>query len=31
MYRMFNNEQAYLKSSDYNTVVELLYSLSRGR
>ena len=28
---MFNNGQAYLKSSDYNTVVELLYNLSRGR
>ena len=28
---MFNNEQSYLKSSDYNTVVELLYNLSRGR
>ena len=28
---MFNNEQAYLKSSDYNIVVELLYNLSRGR
>ena len=28
---MFNNEQAYLKSSDYNTVLALLYNLSRGR
>lgn len=28
---MFNNKQAYLKSSDYNTVVELLYNLSAGR
>lgn len=28
---MFNNKQAYLKSSDYNAVVELLYNLSRGR
>ena len=28
---MFNNGQSYLKSSDYNTVVELLYNLSRGR
>ena len=28
---MFNNEQAYLKSSDYNTVIKLLYNLSRGR
>ena len=28
---MFNNGQAYLKSSDYNTVLELLYNLSRGR
>ena len=28
---MFNQSAAYLKSSDYNTVVELLYNLSRGR
>lgn len=28
---MFNKKQAYLKSSDYNTVVELLYNLSKGR
>ena len=28
---MFNNGQAYLKSSDYNTVVELLYNISGGR
>ena len=28
---MFNQSDAYLKSSDYNTVVELLYNLSRGR
>ena len=27
---MFNNGQAYLKSSDYNTVLELLYNLSGG-
>lgn len=28
---MFNNKQSYLKSSDYNTVLELLYNLSGGR
>lgn len=28
---MFNQEPAYLKASDYNTVVELLYNLSAGR
>ena len=28
---MFNNEQAYLKSSDYGNIVETLYNLSRGR
>ena len=28
---MFNQSAAYLKASDYNTVVELLYNLSRGR
>ena len=28
---MFNNEQAYLKSSDDNTIAELLYNLSKGR
>ena len=28
---MFNQESAYLKASDYNTVVELLYNLSAGR
>ena len=28
---MFNQEPSYLKSSDYNTVVELLYNLSGGR
>ena len=28
---MLNQSAAYLKSSDYNTVVELLYNLSRGR
>ena len=28
---MFNQEPAYLKASDYNTIVELLYNLSRGR
>ena len=28
---MFNQSAAYLKSSDYGTIVELLYNLSRGR
>ena len=28
---MFNQEPAYLKASDYNTVVELLYNLSGSR
>ena len=28
---MFNQSTAYLKASDYNTVVELLYNLSKGR
>ena len=28
---MFNQEPSYLKASDYNTVVELLYNLSKGR
>ena len=28
---MSNQSAAYLKSSDYNTVVELLYNLSGGR
>ena len=28
---MFNQEPSYLKSSDYNTIVESLYTLSRGR
>lgn len=28
---MFNQSAAYLKSSDYNTIVELLYNLSAGR
>jgi len=28
---MFNQSAAYLKSSDYNTVVELLYNLSGSR
>ena len=28
---MFNQEPAYLKASDYNTVAELLYNLSAGR
>ena len=28
---MFNQEPSYLKASDYNTVVEMLYNLSRGR
>ena len=28
---MFNQSAAYLKASDYNTVVELLYNLSKGR
>ena len=28
---MFNQEPSYLKASDYNTVVELLYNLSVGR
>ena len=28
---MFNQTAAYLKSTDYNTVVELLYNLSGGR
>lgn len=29
--KMFNREPTYLKASDYNTVVELLYNLSTGR
>ena len=28
---MFNQEPSYLKASDYNTVVELLYNLSGSR
>ncbi len=28
---MFNQEPAYLKASDYNNVVKLLYNLSAGR
>ena len=28
---MFNQSAAYLKASDYNTTVELLYNLSKGR
>lgn len=28
---MFNQSAAYLKSSDYNTIAELLYNLSKGR
>ena len=28
---MFNQTSSYLKASDYNTVVELLYNLSTGR
>ena len=28
---MFNQSAVYLKSSDYNTIVEILYNLSRGR
>ena len=28
---MFNQSAVYLKASDYNTIVELLYNLSRGR
>ena len=28
---IFNQEPSYLKASDYNTVVELLYYLSAGR
>lgn len=28
---MFNQESSYLKASDYNTVVELLYNLSGSR
>ena len=28
---MFNQEPSYLKPSDYNTIVELLYNLSGGR
>ena len=28
---MFNQSAAYLKASDYNTVVELLYNLSGSR
>ena len=28
---MFNQSAAYLKSSDYNTVVEMLYNLSGSR
>lgn len=28
---MFNQSNAYLKASEYNTVVELLYNLSAGR
>lgn len=28
---MFNQEPAYLKASEYNIVVELLYNLSAGR
>ena len=28
---MFNQSAAYLKSSDYGTIVELLYNLSKGR
>lgn len=28
---MFNQSAAYLKSSGYNTITELLYNLSKGR
>ena len=28
---MFNQPDAYLKASDYGTIVEMLYNLSRGR
>jgi len=28
---MFNQSAAYLKASDYNTIVEMLYKLSAGR
>lgn len=28
---MFNQSAAYLKASDYNTIVEMLYNLSAGR
>ena len=28
---MFNQTSSYLKASEYNTVVELLYNLSKGR
>ena len=28
---IFNQPSSYLKASDYNTVVELLYNLSTGR
>ena len=28
---MFNQSAAYLKASDYGTIVEMLYNLSRGR
>ena len=28
---MFNQTPSYLKASEYNTVVELLYNLSKGR
>ena len=28
---MFNQSAAHLKASDYNTIVEMLYNLSRGR
>ena len=28
---MFNQSDAHLKASDYNTIVELLYNLSGGR
>ena len=28
---IFNQTSSYLKASDYNTVVELLYNLSTGR
>ena len=28
---IFNQSTAYLKASDYNTIVEMLYNLSRGR